>query len=97
MVGGILLAMNFSQFLTLACRSALKCVKQENVLKGHASSYMRNGLRNINMKEREPVKWFLRVLALTLVENLLKFGEKYRDERSLLNVIFIVLLLKYGS
>lgn len=27
-----------------SCRSALKCMKQENVLKGRASIYTRNGL-----------------------------------------------------
>lgn len=40
MMGGILLAMDFSWVLTSSCESAWKCEKQKNVFKDHTSSYM---------------------------------------------------------
>lgn len=54
MVGGVLLVVDFSQVLISSCRSALKCIKQENVLKGHT-----NNLRKTCIEGSKPVKRIL--------------------------------------
>lgn len=53
MMGGVLLAMGFSLVLTSSCRSAWKCIKQENVLKDHTRSYMENGFKKDTLGGKE--------------------------------------------
>lgn len=79
MVGRVLLAMDFSWVLIHPVGQPWNVWSRRMFWKVVLASIRGMDLRKICVEGREPVKRFLRVLALTLVKSLLKFGERNTD------------------